>query len=175
MIFTVSRRVVRRFEYPRRPCPYGLKPSIKGFVEGMNVISEEKMESSLQLDDRDPAIPRGSARHDQLDAGEDLVMRMIEDGLNALGENAGKVILHHIEVRYSLTRNQMPRKLDIFMEALREIFGEGSVTIERIIVRTMGQKTGMTINEMETASLPEAVECVRRRWQPKVSEFQRPL
>lgn len=142
---------------------------------GMSVVSREKAKSSLQLDDGNSSISRGLARFDQLDAGEDLVMRMLEDGLNSLGENVGKVILHHIEERYSLKRDQMPRNLDIFTEALREIFGEGSLTIERIIVRTIGQNTGMPIDEAETASLPEAVECLRRRWQPKVSEFQRPL
>ncbi len=129
------------------------------------MLSKEKTKQLLELDNRNPAIQREPAIFDSLDAGEDTVMKMIEDGLDALGENVARVILHHLEVSYSLKRNQIPRKLDIFKKALRDMFGEGSLTIEKIIVETISRKTGISIDEARTGTLSGVVEYMRRRWQ----------
>jgi len=134
------------------------------------VLSKEKTKQFLELDNRNPVIPRESTIFDSLDAGEDIVVKMVEDGLDALGENVGRVILHHLEVRYSLKRDQIPWKLDIFRKALRDMFGEGSLTIERIIVETISRKSGISIHETKTRTLPEIVGYMRRRWQHAASE-----
>jgi len=134
------------------------------------VLSKEKTKQYLELGSRNPVIPREPTIFDSLDAGEDAVTKMIEDGLDALGENVGRVILHHIEVSYSLKRNQIPWKIDIFRKALREMFGEGSPTIERIIVEAISRKMGISIHETKTRTLPEIVGYVRRRSQYVTSE-----
>jgi len=128
------------------------------------MVSKVKTKSFVDLDVRNSMILREPTIIDPLDAGEETVINMIEDGLDALGENVGRVILHHLEVRYSLKRNQIPRKLDVFTRALRELFGEGSLTIERIIVETINRKTGTSINETGIRTLSEAVEHLRAHW-----------
>jgi len=128
------------------------------------MVSKVKTKSFVDLDVRNSMILREPTITDPLDAGEETVINMIEDGLDALGENVGRVILHHLEVRYSLKRNQIPRKLDVFTRALRELFGEGSLTMERIIVETMSRKTGTSMHETGIRTLSEAVEHLRARW-----------
>jgi len=128
------------------------------------MVSKAKTKSFLDRDVRDSMILRQPTIIDPLDAGEETLINMIEDGLDALGENVGRVILHHLEVRYSLKRNQISRKLDVFTRALRELFGEGSLTIERIIVETISRKTGISMDETGTGTLSETVEHLRARW-----------
>jgi len=128
------------------------------------MVSKTKTKSFVDLDVRSSMIRREVTVIDPLDAGKETVIKMIEDGLDALGENVGRVILHHLEVRYSLKRNQISRKLDVFTRALRELFGEGSLTIERIIVETINRKTGISMDETETRTLSEAIEHLRAHW-----------
>lgn len=125
------------------------------------MISKEKTKQFFQLDHRNTVILREPATFESSHAGEDIVMKMIEDGLDALGESVGRVILHHIEVSYSLKRDQIPRKFNVFRRALRDIFGEGSLTIERMIIETIRQRTGISANEIETRTLPHIVEYLR--------------
>nr|MDO8134758.1 hypothetical protein [Candidatus Njordarchaeum guaymaensis] len=134
------------------------------------MLSKEKTKQYLELGSRNLVIPREPTIFDSLDAGEDIVTKMIEDGLDALGQNVGRVILHHIEVSYSLKRNPIPWKIDVFTKALRDMFGEGSHTIERIIVETISRKMGISIHETKTRTLPEIVGYIRRRSQYVTSE-----
>lgn len=128
------------------------------------MVSKAKTKSFVDLDVRNPMILREPTVIDPLDAGEETVINMIEDGLDVLGENVGRVILHHLELRYSLKRNQIPRKLNVFTRALRELFGEGSLTIERIIVETINRETGILMDETKIRTLSEAVKHLRAHW-----------
>lgn len=80
-------------------------------------------------------------------SGEDIVVKMVEEGLDVLGENVGRVILHHLEISYSLKRNQIAGRPDLFVKALGDVFGEGSLIIERILVETISQKMGIPLGK----------------------------
>jgi len=132
-------------------------------MAAIGMVAREKTKPFLELDRGNALILGKDAILDSLDIGEDIITKMIEDGLDALGENVGKVILHHIEVKYSLKRHQIPRNLKIFTRALREMFGEGSPMIERIVVETIKRRTGISANEMDAGTLPQVVEYLRIR------------
>ena len=112
---------------------------------------------------------------DPLSASDEFMVKTIEEGLEALGENVAKVIIHNVETRYSLKRNQIAKKPDLFMKALKDIFGEGSLTIERIIIETMSRKTGITMNGTENRNLSEAVGYVREQLSYMPSQSRRIL
>jgi len=137
------------------------------------MVPKKRTKPSLELDDENPRTLRDHAIFDPLDAGENFVTRMIEEGLDALGENIGRVILHHIETTYSLKRHQIAKKLDLFTEVLRDMFGEGSPMIERLIVETISRKTGIPTHKVKIGKLSETVGYLRTRWPPMASEFQR--
>jgi len=113
----------------------------------MNMASMRNVKKSLRLYSRDRVALTEPTIFDMESPGEDLVLKMVEEGLNVLGENVGKVILHHLEVRYSLKRNQIAEKPDLFVKVLADMFGEGSLTIERIIVETINRKTGISLGK----------------------------
>lgn len=112
---------------------------------------------------------------DPLGASDEFMVKTIEEGLEALGENVAKVIIHNVETRYSLKRNQIAKKPDLFMKALQDIFGEGSLTIERIIIETMSRKTGIPMNGTENRNLSDAVGYVREQLSYMPSQSHRIL
>lgn len=71
---------------------------------------------------------------------EDLrekLARSIEEGLDTLGGNVGRVVLYHIKKRYSLTVEDVIDKPMVFLEALQDMFGAGAFTLEDTIVKTI--------------------------------------
>jgi len=127
------------------------------------MVPKEKTKPFLELDSGNTLILRKDPVLDSLDFGEDIITKMIEEGLDTLGTNVGKVILHHLEAKYSLKRSQISRDPNTFTRALRDMFGEGSPTVEKIIVETIKRRTGITTNEIETGTLSHLVEYLRMR------------
>ena len=127
----------------------------------MNMASKKSSKSFLGLYGKNSGLLTEPTVLDQVSAGEDVVAGMIEEGLDVLGENVGRVILYHLETSYGLKRDQIAEMPDLFMKALREMFGEGSFTVEKIIVENMSRKTGITLGEAGTGNLPEVVRRIR--------------
>jgi len=142
-------------------------------LEAIDMVPKKRTKPSLELDDENPGTLVDHALFDPLDAGENLVMSLIEDGLDALGENIGRVILYHIETNYSLKRHQIAKRLDLFTEALRDIFGEGSLMIERLIVETISRKAGIPSHKTKIGKLPETISYLKTHWPLTASELRR--
>lgn len=85
---------------------------------------------------------------------EDLretLARSIEEGLDTLGGNVGRVILYHVKKEYSLTVEDVIDKPTVFLEALQDMFGAGAFTLEDTIVKTI------------LSNMPEMRDLVRTR------------
>lgn len=141
----------------------------------MTLILKKDLKPSTEFHDKTPMTLRKPVVVDPLSTSDEFIVKMIEEGLDALGENVARVIVHNVETRYSLKRNQIAKKPDLFVKALRDIFGEGSLTIERIIVGTMRRKTGIPINGKENCNLSDTVAYIRERLSYVPSQSQRIL
>jgi len=139
------------------------------------MMLKKDLKPSTEFHGKTPMTSRKLVVIDPLNASDEFIVKVIEEGLDALGENVAKVIIHNVETRYSLKRNQVARKPDLFMKALKDIFGEGSLTIERIIIETMSRKTGITMNGTENRNLSEAVGYVREQLSYMPSQSRRIL
>jgi len=139
------------------------------------MILKKDLKSSTEFQGKNPMTLKKPVLLDPLSVSDEFIVKTIEEGLEALGENVAKVIIHNVETRYSLKRNQIAKKPDLFMKALRDIFGEGSLTIERIIIETMSRKTGIPINGKENCNLSDTVAYVRERLSYMSSQSQRIL
>ena len=141
----------------------------------MTMVLKKDLKPSTEFHGKTPMTLRKPVLLDPLSASDEFIARTIEEGLEALGENVAKVIIHNVETCYSLKRNQIAKKPDLFMKALRDIFGEGSLTIERLIIENMRRKTDIPINGKENCNLSDTVAYVRERLSYMPSQPQRIL
>jgi len=141
----------------------------------MTITLKKDLKPTTEFHGKLPMTLRKSVTLDPLGASDEFMVKTIEEGLEALGENVAKVIIHNVETRYSLKRNQIAKKPDLFMKALQDIFGEGSFTIERIIIETMSRKTGIPMNGTENRNLSDAVGYVREQLSYMPSQSHRIL
>lgn len=78
------------------------------------------------------------------------VLEAIDDGLSVFGESVKKVIYHSIEQKYGLKAKKIPQNLDLFHHGLREIFSEGSVVVESVIMKKAYERSGLELSESES-------------------------
>ena len=64
------------------------------------------------------------------------VLAAVERALGAFGESAKKSILWHLS-RRGVATEDIPRKPNLFMQMLAEMFGDGAGVIESLIVRNI--------------------------------------
>ena len=83
----------------------------------------------------------------------------------------------HLQTTFSLTREDIPNKPDLFVESLRKIFGAGAKVIEEAIVKGLYSKLGMEYRERKNASfvdyLIDAREHKIKRFEHNESAFLR--
>jgi len=72
---------------------------------------------------------------------DDLLLETIGDVLKQVfGENAAKIMLQNVKKDYSLKLEEIPKRAQVFSDALRNILGSGGVIIEDLILETLYSK-----------------------------------
>jgi len=85
-----------------------------------------------------PNLKVGSKMLVRAEGIDDLIKKTIEDVLSdVFGEKVFKSMLHFMETTYSFKWENVSRFSEIFDNALRDIFGEGSTIIEGLILRKL--------------------------------------
>jgi hypothetical protein len=87
------------------------------------------------------------------------VLDAIDAALSVLGgESVMRAFYYQLEKRSKITRDQIPWKLEVFHEALLELFDNGSVILERRICRVLYENLGLEYSVSEGKSLADCVE-----------------
>lgn len=127
------------------------------------MASKKALGLALKLDcENSTALTEGSS-FNSLHTDEKAIGRMVEESLNSLGENLGRVILYHLETKYRLDRSQIAENPELFVKMLRDMFGTGAPTIEKMVTRTIRQRMNLAIGERETSNFSELVRRIRER------------
>jgi len=72
---------------------------------------------------------------------DDLLLETIGDVLRQVfGENSAKIILRNMKKSYSLKWEEIPKRAQVFSDALRNLLGSGGVIIEDLILETLYSK-----------------------------------
>jgi hypothetical protein len=87
-----------------------------------------------------------------------LLVSAIDDALGSLGESVKRSIYFHIENKFKVTRNEIPKNLEEFQGGLEKIFGAGALFIEIQIMKNLHRKIGLPL-KMESENF-EFVEYV---------------
>jgi hypothetical protein len=71
---------------------------------------------------------------------EKLFMEAVDEGLKVLGESGKQMVFFHLQKSYSLKRDEIPKKPEVFITGLQKIFGAGAMVLEKIILETLNSK-----------------------------------
>ncbi|MEM3459120.1 MAG: hypothetical protein QXN36_00820 [Candidatus Bathyarchaeia archaeon] len=95
-----------------------------------------------------------------------LLFEAVDEGLLVLGKSGRDAVYFHLESLYSLRKEDVLEKPDVFVESLRKIFGMGAGVIEKAILKSLYEKLGLDYKEDKNwdfaAYLNEAKNAVRR-------------
>ncbi|MCW4010432.1 MAG: PAS domain S-box protein [Candidatus Bathyarchaeota archaeon] len=69
-----------------------------------------------------------------------LFLEAIDETLSALGESAKTAIYFHLEQKFKIERDTIPRRVDKFTKALAKLFGVGSKPMEIMFMRRIHEK-----------------------------------
>jgi hypothetical protein len=70
----------------------------------------------------------------------DILIGSIDEALLTLGENAKASIYLHLETKFAITKQDIPRRVDDFSDALDQIFGLAARQLEILIMQCLSQK-----------------------------------
>ncbi len=76
--------------------------------------------------------------------GEDKISKIIDRVLRQVfGEKATILIYKHLESKYSMKRNEISEKIDVFAKGLEEFLSSGAYIIERKILEDVYSSYGI--------------------------------
>ena len=100
---------------------------------------------------------------DTEDFSETLLISVEQGVVSILGEEVMRSLLFNMENFQGLSRDEIPRRLDVFFPALEKAFGPISgKTIGRFIVKVLYAKLGLEFVKQSNCGPLEYVEYARR-------------
>jgi len=78
-------------------------------------------------------------------AFEKLLLEAVDDALASLGDSARQAIYFHLEDKFKIAKNDIPRRLQDFVDGLEKIFGLGARFIEILIMKNLYEKIGQPL------------------------------
>jgi hypothetical protein len=88
-------------------------------------------------------------------------MDAVDESLGFLDENGKKALYYHVEKRCKIKRADIPQQLEIFQNALEELFGSGSRIIEKRAAKGLYEKFNLTFEEHQGWKIKEYAEHVQ--------------
>ena len=80
-----------------------------------------------------------------------------------LGESSKQAIIFHLKESFKLKEENIPSNLTEFKKALDNIFGPGAPYLEKIIVKRLHEKLGLTFEEDKNSDFLEYVKTAKSR------------
>jgi len=71
---------------------------------------------------------------------EDVLQDSIDEAFSSLGEAVKASIYFHLEHKFLITRQDIPRRIEDFSDALERIFGLGAKHLELLIMKNLYEK-----------------------------------
>lgn len=90
---------------------------------------------------------------------ENIIFSAMKRGLYLLGEDFAQVTFYNLDKRYSLSRPEILRKPERFIEALRDMFGEGARIIEMLIKQAICVEVGLNPSTFKRTGV---MHCIRQ-------------
>jgi hypothetical protein len=100
---------------------------------------------------------------------EKLLMESVDEALTSLGESAKQAIYFHLEDKFKISKEEIPRRIEDFAEGIEKIFGLGAHFIEILIMKKLYEKIGKSLewNEREELVFVNYVKAARQSFAKK--------
>jgi len=103
-----------------------------------------------------------------------LLAKAVDESLSFLGESAKYSIYFHLEYSFGLRREEIPKRPEIFAEKLESLLKDGSIYIERLILKRLYESVGLELKCKENYSfldyINEVKELLSKQGEKKVKE-----
>lgn len=73
---------------------------------------------------------------------ERLFLEAVDEALASLGESAKQSVFFHLENKFEIKRNEIPKRIEDFAEGLEKIFGAGAQYLEILIMKGLYERIG---------------------------------
>lgn len=94
---------------------------------------------------------------------DSLLMESIDEALTSLGESAKQSIYYHLEDKFKISKEEIPKRIEDFANGIEKIFGLGAHFIEILIMKRLYEKIGKPLewNEDKEFIFVNYVEAAR--------------
>ena len=96
---------------------------------------------------------------------ERLLMEAIDEGLSTVGESPRKAIYFHLENSFNVRKSEIPKKVEVFEDAIKQMFGFGADFLEVLIMKRLYEKIGGELELEDTSDFDfsKYVNIVKKR------------
>ena len=91
---------------------------------------------------------------------EKLLIKSVDDSLkDTFGETAAEIIYKHLERKHSLKQEEIPKKLEVFIEGLEEFLSSGATVVEGMVLEKLCSNLGI---ERPNEALSNFLGCITK-------------
>ena len=95
-----------------------------------------------------------------------ILLESIDETLTTLGDANKTAMYNSLNAYFYIAKNQIPSKIDTFTKVLRAVFGNASLHLEKIIIKHVENKTGITTPAAaQASSLQDKVRAIRSEYE----------
>ena len=76
---------------------------------------------------------------------DEFLLEAVDEGLASIGESSKQAIYFYLETVFNIKRHEIPDKIEAFADALTKIFGLGANCLEILIMKSLYEKVGRTV------------------------------
>lgn len=99
----------------------------------------------------------------QAEKFEDVILQAVDEALGELGESVREIVYFEVARNYAIKKEEIPEKFYEFILALRSEFGNGSKTLEALILEKLFGKIGSSNEFQKTAATMILLSSTRKR------------
>jgi len=89
---------------------------------------------------------------------DELLIKSVDESLkDTFGEIAADIIYKHLERNHSLKQEEIPKKLEIFLEGLEKFFSSGAIVVEGLVLEKLCSNLGLEYPGEERYSFKEYI------------------
>jgi len=87
----------------------------------------------------------------------DALLNAVDIALGSIGESCKQALYFHMKATFHIERTEIPEKIEGFDDALRSIFKDGAVFLEKLIVATLCEDLKVKFDTKESFDFTEAI------------------
>lgn len=106
-------------------------------------------------------------------AVDQWLLEAVEVALGVLGASVREALLIYLMKKRSISREEIPRRIDDVLPCLEELLGYGAKVVEKIAVKTFAEKSAISLSVAEGMRLPELVRLARRTKNQHIQTVER--